>query len=107
MSTEINKGEWRNWLHSHNFDEGILFQSNLINQSYILRVNLPYTQGFPVETDQGACPLGFSHVLRITRAHQVDELGIDETFLARKDYSGMVFDYLLCVNQGMKAGLRA
>ena len=30
MSTEIHKGEWRGRLHSHNFDEGILFQSNPI-----------------------------------------------------------------------------
>jgi len=30
MPTEIDKGEWRRRLHSHNFDEGILFQPNSI-----------------------------------------------------------------------------
>ena len=30
MSTKINKGEWRRRLHPHNFDEGVLFQSNPI-----------------------------------------------------------------------------
>ena len=50
-------------------------------QSYISRGNLPYTRSFPTEADQGACLLGFSHVPLITRAHQVDGLEIDETFL--------------------------
>jgi len=30
MPTKMDKGEWRGRLHSHNFDEGILFQSNPI-----------------------------------------------------------------------------
>ena len=30
MSAEIDKVEWRRRLHSHNFDEGILFQPNPI-----------------------------------------------------------------------------
>ena len=33
MSTEIDKDEWRRRLHSHYFDEGILFQSNPLFQS--------------------------------------------------------------------------
>ena len=36
------------------------------DQSYISRRNLPYTRSFPAEADQGACPLGFTHVPRIT-----------------------------------------
>ena len=70
------------------------------------RRNLPYTRSFPAEVDQGACPLGFNHNHRITRAHQVDGLEIDETFLTKKDLLGMEFDYYLCVNWGMKVGLR-
>jgi len=33
MSTEIDKGEWRRRVHPHNFDKGILFQSNPLFQS--------------------------------------------------------------------------
>ena len=65
----------------------------VVNQSYFLRGNLPYTQGFLVETGQGACPLGFSLDHQITRAHQVDRLEIDETFLAKKDLLRMEFDH--------------
>ena len=57
-----------------------------------LRENSPYNWGFPAEADQGACPLGFNHNHRITRAHQVDELEIDETFLAQKEQLGMPLD---------------
>ena len=76
--------------------------SSLIQFSYtdgcvklviFLRGNLPYNWGFPVEANQGACLLGFNHNHRITRAHQVDRLEIDETFLMQKDQIGMELDY--------------
>ena len=58
-----------------------------------LRGNPPYNWGFPAEADQGACPLGLSHNHRITRAHQVDGLETDETFLVQKDQIEVAFDY--------------
>ena len=113
MSTEINKGEWRRSpTHITLTRESCSRITPSSNHGRVYRLvifsrgNLPYTQSFPAEADQGACPLGFSHLSRITRAHRVDRLEI-ETFLAWKDHSGMVYDYLLCVIREMKAGLRA
>ena len=89
MSTEINKGERRcppTHIISTRESCSRITPSSNHGWGYRLvifsRGNLPYTRSFPAEADQGACPLGFSHVLQITRAHQVDGLGINETFLA-------------------------
>ena len=68
--------------------------------------NLFYTQSFPAEADQDACPPGFQSRPRITRLHQARGLVV-EAFLEEKDHLGMVDDYMLRVNRGMKVGLRA
>ena len=53
----------------HNFNKRILLQSNPLFQSwtgvqrsYTSRRNLSYTRSFSAKADQGAWPLGFSHV---------------------------------------------
>ena len=109
MSTEIEKGEWRSRLHSHTFDEEILFQSNpiFLNGRVCQTSHISFTETYfiprvslPKQAKVHA--LWVSAISsRITHAHQVDRLEIDETFLAWKYHSGMAFDYLWCVNWGM------
>ena len=50
MSTEIDKGEWRGHLHSHKFDEGILFQSNpiFLNGRVCQNSHISSTETYPV-----------------------------------------------------------
>ena len=88
MYIEINKGEWQ-CLPTHitltRESYSRITPSSNDGREYKLVIfsyrNLPYTRSFPAEAGQGACPLGFSHVPRITRAHQADGLEV-ETFLA-------------------------
>jgi len=113
---------------SHNFDKSILFQTYLIPNSgrELRRSVLPHfqipdgnygrsytpaeTYSIPVEfscrSRPGCMPPGFQSRPRITRLHQADGLDV-ETFLEVKDHLGMVDDYMLRVNRGIKVGLRA
>ena len=50
MSTEIDKGEWRRRLHSHNFDEGILFQPNpiFLNGRVCQTSHISFAETYPI-----------------------------------------------------------
>ena len=101
--------------HSHNFNEGILFQSVPIflwgrvrQTSHISLAEIhSIPKVFLPKQTRVHAPWVSVTSSWITRAHQVDGLETDETFLAWKDHSGMEFDYLRCVNQGMTFGPRA
>ena len=90
MSTEIDEGEWCGRLHSHNFDEGILFQSNpiILNGQVCQTSHISSAETYPIpkvflpKQTRVHAPWVSVMSSRITRALQVDALEIDETFLA-------------------------
>jgi len=90
MSIEIDNGEWRSHLHSHNFDEGTLFYSNpiFLNGWVCQTSHISSAETFPIpkvflsKQTRVHAPRVSVMSSQITRAHQVDGLEIDETFLA-------------------------
>jgi len=114
MSTEIDKGEWHT-LSTHitltreSHSSPTPFSNHRREYGLIIYLSRKPTlyPKFSCRSKPGCMPPGFQSRPRITRAHRVDRLEIDETFLVWKDNLGMVYDYLPCVNWEMKAGLRA
>jgi len=81
------------------------FRTGITEGHILSRKPILYLE-FSCRSRPGCMPPGFQSRPRITRLHQADGLDV-ETFLEVKDHLGMVDDYMLRVNRGMKVGLRA